>query len=162
MPNGRKPTHTYASWVHGNAGHIMRDAHGKPPFGSDHHDDLYTETAAAGILRGFAGAHLYMRARQPSDPTTASANGKFWVHYPIPTPVIVAGNRSVASELIVRWKSDDTAKINFDEFMVNDGDDVVAHESSTLWGPEHQPERRIFLNHHKVLFGISVGLRVDC
>jgi hypothetical protein len=117
ITHGRRQMQMYASWVHGNACHIQRDRE----LGSDHHDDVYLASGAAGgILRYHGGAHLYIRARAPSNWKTGIRSGNFWVHYPIPTPVIVAGNRSVARELIViiRWNSPDTAKITFDRLEV--------------------------------------------
>jgi hypothetical protein len=152
----------FASWVHGNAAQvekredvgILGDDSGI--LGGD--DALLGGDVAGGALRFGWGAEMYIRGRGPGWRSEVRS-GTFWVHYAIPTPVIESGRRSVARDLLVRWRSPDNTRITFDSVHVWDGD-ARFFARDGVWGDPEEPLRRIPLGDHAVNWGIGVSLHV--
>jgi hypothetical protein len=147
----------FASWVHGTAAHVQHSDFNLR--GGD--DSVLAVDMAGGILRFGWGAEMYFRARSDDLETRVKEfrSGAFWVHYPIPTPVIEGGRRSVARDLLVRWGSPNNMKITIDQVNVWDGDDRFFIRDG-VWGDPEEPMHRMSLADHSVNFGIGVSLRV--
>ncbi|KAG0086175.1 hypothetical protein BGZ93_007282 [Podila epicladia] len=88
---------------------------------------------------------------------TPSYEGSFgWVHFVIPTPVIVDGTRLKAESAMIRFSTGSTAKIT--NFHVYDGETkIAAYDGLSLEG-NLQFVRQAVPNHHQVLWGTTITL----
>ncbi|KAG4427663.1 hypothetical protein IFR05_016854 [Cadophora sp. M221] len=91
---------------------------------------------------------------RPSDEGTFG-----WVHFVIPTPVIVDGTRLKAESAMIRFSTGSTAKIT--NFHVYDGEVKIAEYNGLSLGGNLQFVREAVPNHHKVLWGTAISLGVQ-
>lgn len=85
-----------------------------------------------------------------------------WVHFAIPTPVIIEGTRLKAGSALIRFKTGSRAKIT--NFHVYDGEKKIAdHNGLDLRGDQLQLVRKDIPADPRVLWGtgISLGLQFD-
>ncbi len=93
-------------------------------------------------------------------PSNESQSG--WVHFAIPTPVIIEGTRLKAGSALIRFKTGSRAKIT--NFHVYDGEKKIAsHDGLDLRGDQLQTVRKDVPSDPQVLWGtgISLGLQFD-
>ncbi|KAF9082269.1 hypothetical protein BGX29_003969, partial [Mortierella sp. GBA35] len=91
---------------------------------------------------------------------TPSNEGTFgWVHFVIPTPVIVDGTRLKAESAMIRFSTGTTAKIT--NFHVFDGETRIAEYNGLSLSGNLQFVRRAVPNHHQVLWGTAISVGVQ-
>jgi len=89
-----------------------------------------------------------------------SNEGTFgWVHFVIPTPVIVDGTRLKAESAMIRFSTGSTAKIT--NFHVYDGETKIADYNGLNLAGNLQFIRQAVPNHHQVLWGTAISLGVQ-
>ncbi|KAH7307933.1 hypothetical protein BKA65DRAFT_520315 [Rhexocercosporidium sp. MPI-PUGE-AT-0058] len=89
-----------------------------------------------------------------------SNEGTFgWVHFVIPTPVIVDGTRLKAESAMIRFSTGSTAKIT--NFHVYDGEVKIAEYNGLSLAGSLQFVREPVPNHHQVLWGTAISLGVQ-
>lgn len=103
----------YSSWVHGHNVQLERvgspdvrsKATAKRAF-SGHSGDtvgLGDFGVAACVRIGWAARFVVF----DDGSGNVAKSGRFWCHYAVPTPVVVAGRRAQADTVLVNWKSSD-------------------------------------------------------
>lgn len=91
---------------------------------------------------------------------TPSNEGTFgWVHFVIPTPVIVDGTRLKAESAMIRFSTGTTAKIT--NFHVFDGETRIAKYDGLSLSGNLQFVRRAVPDHHQVLWGTAISVGVQ-
>lgn len=86
-------------------------------------------------------------------------NGEFWVHYPIPTPVIAGGTRAKASVCWVVCGSTDI-KMHIAEVEVWDGNKRIFSKNDTkLWGPTNTHRFNIPATP-SVIYGLCISFKI--
>ncbi|EHL00527.1 hypothetical protein M7I_3615 [Glarea lozoyensis 74030] len=89
-----------------------------------------------------------------------SAESKFgWVHFVIPTPVIVDGTRLRAESAMVRFSTGSGAKIT--NFHVYGGETKIANYNGLSLSGNLQFVREAVPNSHRVLWGTAISLGVQ-
>lgn len=89
-----------------------------------------------------------------------SNEGTFgWVHFVIPTPVIVDGVRLKAESAMIRFSTGSTAKIT--NFHVYDGETKIAAYDGLSLSGGLQFVREAVPNHHQALWGTAISLGVQ-
>jgi hypothetical protein len=89
-----------------------------------------------------------------------SNEGTFgWVHFVIPTPVIVDGTRLKAQSAMIRFSTGSTAKIT--NFHVYDGETKIAEYNGLALSGNLQFVRQAVPNNHQVLWGTGISLGVQ-
>ncbi|MFP2997083.1 DUF6623 family protein [Spongiivirga sp. MCCC 1A20706] len=173
----------FATWLHGNDGkmegvfHNGKDAKG---LGSKFADKI-RKAATAGFARssqmaGMPGHTIKLPGSAAATmlPTSGGAqftiwdrgtkskakNGSFWVHYAIPTPLIVNGVRAKAAQVLVKCASTD-ANFFIDQVELWDANKRILQKSGLkLWGNDKM--HRLALKAQKpVMHGLCVSVRVN-
>jgi hypothetical protein len=91
---------------------------------------------------------------------TPSNEGTFgWVHFVIPTPVIVDGTRLKAELAMVRFSAGSGAKIT--NFHVYDGETRIAEYNGLSLSGNLQVIKKAVPNNHEVLWGTAISLGVQ-
>ncbi|KAJ9658714.1 hypothetical protein H2201_007679 [Coniosporium apollinis] len=87
--------------------------------------------------------------------------GRFgWVHFAIPTPVIVDGVRLKAESAMIRFKTGKNATIT--SFHVYDGERKIAsHDGLNLRSDQPQFYRRDIPGDPQVLWGTNISLGIE-
>ncbi|KAH8784383.1 hypothetical protein BGZ57DRAFT_925379 [Hyaloscypha finlandica] len=82
-----------------------------------------------------------------------------WVHFVIPTPVILDGTRLKAESAMIRFSTGSTAKIT--NFHVYDGEVKIAEYDGLALAGNLQFVREAVPNNHQVLWGTAISLGVQ-
>ncbi|KAH8645879.1 hypothetical protein BGZ60DRAFT_570848 [Tricladium varicosporioides] len=82
-----------------------------------------------------------------------------WVHFVIPTPVIVDGTRLKAESAMIRFSTGSGAKIT--NFHVYDGETKIANYNGLSLSGNLQFVREAVPDHHQVLWGTAISLGVQ-
>ncbi|KAG0280796.1 hypothetical protein BGZ95_008588 [Linnemannia exigua] len=91
---------------------------------------------------------------------TPSSEGTFgWVHFVIPTPVIVDDIRLKPQTAMIRFSTGSTAKIT--NFHVYDGEMKIAEYNDLSLTGNLQFIGRAVPNNHQVLWGMAISLGVQ-
>ncbi|KAH8645876.1 hypothetical protein BGZ60DRAFT_438428 [Tricladium varicosporioides] len=90
-------------------------------------------------------------------PSNESISG--WVHFVIPTPVIVDGTRLKAESAMIRFSTGSGAKIT--NFHVYDGETKIANYNGLSLSGNLQFVREAVPDHHQVLWGTAISLCVQ-
>jgi hypothetical protein len=119
-----------AAWVHGSSVHL--------------------ESASWHALR-----QGYWTTVSPSFESTFG-----WVHFAVPTPVIIDGVRLKAESALIRFKSGSRAKIR--NFHIYDGEKKIAsHDGLNLRSDQLQVVRKDVPGDPQVLWGTGISLGVE-
>jgi len=173
---------TYALWTHGNSGKMEGSFHN----GKDARSvtsRIITKMRPLhkiGVLKSNIGAgvpgdtiSLPGEAAATMIPTSAGAqftvwdrgskskakNGEFWVHYTIPTPVIIQSKRVTANKLLVKNTSTE-AKFYINELEVWDANiRIYQKRGLKLWGPDKMHGFTLS-NPKTVLYGLCVSIKI--
>lgn len=167
LANSVVPTkQIWAMWTHGSAGRIEGSAHGgqkssktmskfinkimsinsvtyyrSANYGGMPGTSVALENEAAGtIIPTSGGGQFFIWDRGTKD---SDKNGEFWVHYPITTPLIMAGIIAKAGMCIINCTSTDE-KVHIGQVEVWDGNKkIFSQEDTPLWGPEKRHKFKI-------------------
>jgi hypothetical protein len=90
-------------------------------------------------------------------PSNEGASG--WVHFVIPTPVIVDGTRLKAESALIRFSTGSTAKIT--NFHVYDGETKIAEYDGLDLTGSLQLVREAIPNNPQVLWGTAISIGVQ-
>jgi hypothetical protein len=129
----------YASWIHGHSvllerfesPQIVDKATIETHFGNYHGDiiDLMNSAAVACLRIGWAARFVVFDSGKEDEPKS----GGFWVHYAIPTPVVLnldedlsAGHRAIAKCVLLNYESQDINQITSTAVHVWDGNRQIA------------------------------------
>ena len=172
----------YALWTHGNSGRMEGSFHNGKDASSITAKivNKMRPLRRIGILKSGSGAGVPGDTiRLPGStaatliPTSAGAqftiwdrgskskakNGEFWVHYAIPSPIIVDSKRVTANKLLVKSTSTE-AKFYINELEVWDANQrIFLKQGLKLWGPDKMHGFTI-PNPKTVLFGLCVSIKI--
>jgi len=90
-------------------------------------------------------------------PSNESTSG--WVHFAIPTPVIVDGQRLKAQSAMIRFSTGSQASIG--AFHVYDGEKKILDHNGTNYRGQLQFVREVIPGTPQVLWGTGISIRVD-
>lgn len=172
----------YALWSHGNSGRIEGSFHnGKdatsitqkivnkmrplrnlgilksPSNGGVPGDTIRLPgSTAATMIPTSAGAQFTIWDRGTR---SKAKNAEFWVHYAIPSPVIVNSRRVTANKLLVKSTSTE-AKFYIQELEIWDANQrIFVKQGLKLWGPDKMHGFAI-PKPKTVLFGLCVSIKI--
>ena len=173
---------TYALWAHGNTGKLEGEFHnGKDArsamsriinkmrplhkigvlkssdgIGLPGHSISLPGEGAATMIPTSAGAQFTIWDRGSK---SKAKNGEFWVHYAIPTPIIIDSKRVTANTILVKSMSTE-AKFYISELEVWDANKrIYTRGGLKLWGPDKMHRFNI-PNPKTVGYALCVSLKM--
>lgn len=126
----------YSSWVHGNSALLERvgaaDAVSQSTV-DDAFDDREGDIVAIDDFAGAACLRMGRAARiviYDTGSDNKRKSGLFWVHYAIPTPVVVRSHRAEVEALLVNYESTDIAQVSINGYQLWDGNRLIYEDES--------------------------------
>lgn len=154
----------YAMWVHGNNVQLERIG-ATNVTGKQSVHKAFADRSGDTVTLGGYGAVACLRTGSAARFVVFDAgdknfakSGNFWVHYAIPTPVIVNNNRAKAVTVLVKFGSSDSQALSIAAVHVWDGNARIFRddEPDTTSGSDY----RGALDGRDIYLGIGVSIRI--